>query len=101
MAKQKSTAQADPVDPADQVQVAITANAAHDGVEYVINTQRFVDREIAKLLCAIGVAKEVVPPSDGAESNTQANGDEAGSSAAADPAEPTETPAGAAASDGV
>lgn len=69
MAKQKDTTQAA---PADQVQVAIIGNAAHDGVEYVINTQRFVDREIAKVLCAIGVAKEVEPPAEAA-----ANGDDA------------------------
>lgn len=61
MAKQKDSV---PPDPVDQVQVAITGNAKHDGVEYVINTQRFVDREIAKLLCAIGVAKEVELPAE-------------------------------------
>lgn len=68
MAKQKDNA---PSDPVDQVQVAITGNAKHDGVEYVINTQRFVDREIAKVLCAIGVAREVELPADAAPSGDE------------------------------
>lgn len=71
MGKQKDNAQAAAVDTTDQVQVAITGNAAHDGVEYVINTQRFVDREIAKVLCWIGVAKEVEPAAEAVPSGDE------------------------------